>query len=66
MASAADIVSRLKASANTGSLDGMAKFGMTVERRLGVSVPEMRRIAKEVGRDHRTGPRAVGNGDSGS
>jgi len=31
----------------------MAKFGMAVEGRLGVSVPEMRKLAKEVGRDHR-------------
>jgi len=31
----------------------MAKFGMSVEGRLGVSVPELRKLAKEVGRDHR-------------
>jgi len=30
----------------------MAKYGMAVEQRLGVSVPDMRKIAKEVGRDH--------------
>ena len=30
----------------------MARFGMTPERRLGVAVPEMRRIAKQVGKDH--------------
>ena len=31
----------------------MAKFGISVEGRLGVSVPELRKLAKEVGRDHR-------------
>jgi 3-methyladenine DNA glycosylase AlkD len=31
----------------------MAKYGMTVEQRLGVSVPDMRKLAKEIGRDHK-------------
>ena len=30
----------------------MARYGITVNNRLGVSVPEMRRIAKGAGRDH--------------
>jgi 3-methyladenine DNA glycosylase AlkD len=30
----------------------MARFGIAVERRLGVPVPDMRRIAKETGKDH--------------
>ena len=28
-------------------LKGIARFGMAVERRLGVAVPDMRKIAKE-------------------
>jgi 3-methyladenine DNA glycosylase AlkD len=31
----------------------MAKYGMTVEQRLGVSVPDMRKLAKEIGRDNK-------------
>jgi 3-methyladenine DNA glycosylase AlkD len=31
----------------------MAKYGITVEKRLGISVPDMRKLAKELGRDHR-------------
>jgi 3-methyladenine DNA glycosylase AlkD len=31
----------------------MAKYGMTVEQRLGVSVPDIRKLAKEIGRDHK-------------
>jgi 3-methyladenine DNA glycosylase AlkD len=31
----------------------MAKFGMAVEKRLGVSMPDIRRIAREAGKDHR-------------
>src|SRR3990170_1810506 len=52
MASTADILDQLKAKANPDNLEGMAKFGMAVDKRLGVSVPEMRRIAKETGKDH--------------
>ena len=44
---------KLKARARPGQLKGMARYGMTVERRLGVSVPDMRKIAKESGKDHR-------------
>jgi 3-methyladenine DNA glycosylase AlkD len=52
MASAADILDQLKAKANPNNLEGMARFGMAVDKRLGVSVPEMRRIAKEIGKSH--------------
>jgi len=31
----------------------MARFGMAVEQRLGVSVPDMRKLAKETGKDHK-------------
>jgi len=34
-------------------LKGMARYGMAVERRLGVSVPDMRKIAKESGKIHK-------------
>ncbi len=30
----------------------MARYGMATEKRLGVSVPDMRKIAKEIGKDH--------------
>ena len=52
MASTAHILDQLKAKANPNNLEGMAKFGMAVKKRLGVSVPEMRRIAKETGKNH--------------
>ena len=53
MTSTTDILDQLKAKARSANLDGMAKFGMAVENRLGVSVPEMRRIAKETGKNHK-------------
>ena len=46
-------LAKLTARAKTDRLKGMARYGITVERRLGTSVPDMRKIAKEVGKNHR-------------
>lgn len=53
MASVQEVLKKLKARARPDQLKGMARYGMTVERRLGVSVPDMRKIAKESGKNHR-------------
>jgi 3-methyladenine DNA glycosylase AlkD len=53
MASVETVLKSLKAKAKPDQLDGMARYGMTKEKRLGVAVPDMRRIAKEIGKDHR-------------
>ncbi|MEZ5125841.1 MAG: DNA alkylation repair protein [Thermoleophilia bacterium] len=52
MTSVVEVLARLDEKANPANLDGMARYGMTVDRRLGVAVPEMRRLAKEIGPDH--------------
>ncbi|MEA1872681.1 MAG: DNA alkylation repair protein [Chloroflexota bacterium] len=53
MASVKDVLDKLQSMAQPGHLEGMAKYGMTVEQRLGVSVPDMRKLATEIGRDHK-------------
>jgi len=53
VASVKDVLDRLQGKAQPEQLKGMAKYGMTVEKRLGVSVPDMRKLAKELGRDHK-------------
>ena len=53
MASVKDVLGKLQSKAQPEQLKGMAKYGMTVEQRLGVSVPDMRNLAKEIGRDHK-------------
>ncbi len=53
MASVKDVLGKLQSKARPEQLKGMAKYGMTVEQRLGVSVPDMRKLAKEIGRDHK-------------
>ena len=53
MASVKDVLDKLQSKAKPEHLEGMAKYGMAVERRLGVSVPDMRKLAKEIGKDHK-------------
>ena len=51
MSSVEEVLNRLKKRARPDQLDGMARYGMTVEKRLGVSIPELRLLAKEIGKD---------------
>ena len=53
MASVEEVLERLKSMARPDQLEGMAKYGIVVERRLGVSIPDLRRMAKELGQDHK-------------
>jgi 3-methyladenine DNA glycosylase AlkD len=53
MASVKDVLDKLRSKARPEQLKGMAKYGMAVEQRLGVSVPDMRKLAKEIGKDHK-------------
>jgi 3-methyladenine DNA glycosylase AlkD len=52
MASVEEVLKRLSSAARPDQLAGMARYGMAIEGRLGVSVPELRKIARELGRDH--------------
>lgn len=53
MVSADEILKKLKEKARPDQLKGMARYGIVVEKRLGVSVPELRKMAKELGKDHK-------------
>jgi 3-methyladenine DNA glycosylase AlkD len=53
MASAKDVMDKLQSKSRPDQLSGMARYGMAVEQRLGVSVPAMRQLAKEIGKDHK-------------
>ena len=52
MATVKDILAQLKQNSDPSQLPGMAKFGITIENRLGCSVPYMRKLAKQTGKDH--------------
>ena len=43
---------RLHDAADPSRLDGMERFGISVDRALGVSLPKLRSLAKEIGQDH--------------
>jgi len=47
-----EVLKGLRGEARPDQLEGMARYGMAVERRLGVSIPSLRKLAKEVGKDH--------------
>ncbi len=52
MASVEEVLQELKEKSRPDQVEGMVRFGMTDEGRLGVKVPDMRKIAKEIGKDH--------------
>ena len=46
------ILGQLHALADESNLPGMARFGIQIGGRLGISIPHLRKIAKETGIDH--------------
>lgn len=46
------VVTRLKKMANPKNVAGMARFGINPEGTLGISIYELRRLARAIGRDH--------------
>jgi len=46
------IISRLKSQANPKNVAGMARFGINPHNALGISIPDLRRLAKEIGKNH--------------
>jgi 3-methyladenine DNA glycosylase AlkD len=46
------IVERLKTKARPDQLEGMARYGIVGEQRLGVVIPDLRSMAKELGKNH--------------
>ena len=47
-----DIIEKLKSVSNPDSVEGMARFGITPENTFGVSIPNLRVIAKETEKNH--------------
>ncbi|MBC8388465.1 MAG: DNA alkylation repair protein [Actinobacteria bacterium] len=48
-----EVLKDLKSKAKLDNLEGMARFGITGEKRLGISIPELRKMGKVIGKDHR-------------
>jgi 3-methyladenine DNA glycosylase AlkD len=50
--SASAILEQLKSMANPGNVAGMARFGINPHQTLGISIYDLRKIAKKIGVDH--------------
>jgi 3-methyladenine DNA glycosylase AlkD len=47
-----ELIDKLKSQSNPKDREGMARFGINSEYALGIRVPVLRKLAKEVGKDH--------------
>ncbi len=47
-----DVIARMKALSDPASLAGMARFGINAENAFGLRIPQIRALAKEIGKDH--------------
>lgn len=47
-----DIVSRLESLKNLKNIEGMARFGVNTQNAYGISLPDLRKLAKEIGKNH--------------
>jgi 3-methyladenine DNA glycosylase AlkD len=47
------VVAKLRALGDPKNVEGMARFGIDVPDALGVSAPNLRKLAKEIGKDHK-------------
>jgi 3-methyladenine DNA glycosylase AlkD len=47
-----EILKQLKSLSDPKAVAGMARFGINPENAYGVSIPNLRRMAKQIGRDH--------------
>lgn len=48
----AEVMRRVRALANPDAVAGMARLGISPKNTLGISIPALRKLAKEIGTDH--------------
>ena len=48
-----DILKKLKKLSSHKNIKGMARFGINPKKAIGVSIPNLRKLAKEIGKDHK-------------
>ena len=52
MADYQKVIQKLNSLRNPKNIEGMARFGISSKNTLGISIYDLRKIAKEIGRDH--------------
>ena len=48
-----EVLKKLKKLSNPKNLEGMARFGINPNKALGISIPKLRKLAKEIGNNHK-------------
>jgi len=48
-----DVIKRLRSLSNPKAVEGMARYGINPEKNMGISIPDLRKTAKEIGKDHK-------------
>jgi 3-methyladenine DNA glycosylase AlkD len=48
-----EIIKKLKKLSNPRNVEGMARFGIRPDKALGISIPNLRKLAKEIDKNHR-------------
>jgi len=46
-----DVLARMRAMSNPKNVEGRSRFGISTDEALGISVPALRKLAREIGRD---------------
>ena len=57
-----EIINKLKALSNPKAVEGMARFGINPENTYGVSIPNLRKMAKDIGVNHTLARQLWGSG----
>ncbi len=57
-----EVITRLKAQANPENVAGMARYGISATNTLGISIYTLRKIARELGKDHEMALKLWGSG----
>ena len=47
-----NVIKRLKSLSNPEAVEGMARYGINQEKNLGISIPDLRQIARDIGKNH--------------
>ena len=47
------IIKKLKSLSNSKNVEGMARFGINPKKTLGIGIPVLRKMAKEIGKNHK-------------
>lgn len=57
-----EVMQKLKALSEPSAVEGMARYGISAKNTLGISIPKLRKLGKEAGKDHALAVQLWGSG----